>query len=71
MHRAVERCWVNAYEVLVSNGADLETKTGDDGLSARERMKRMGGYVRWVRREDEFLVEDVKMEEQRARELEG
>lgn len=71
VHRAVERCWVNAYEVLVSNGADLETKTGDDGLSARERMKRMGGYVRWVRREDEFLVEDVKMEEQRARELEG
>ncbi|EUC50221.1 hypothetical protein COCMIDRAFT_82720 [Bipolaris oryzae ATCC 44560] len=71
VHRAVERCWVNAYGVLVSNGADLEAKTKDDGVSARERMERMGGLERWSRREDEFLVEDVKVEERRVREMGG
>lgn len=70
VHRAIERCWVNAFGVLVRNGADLEARTGDDGLSARERMESMGGYDRWVRREDDFLIEDVKMEERRASELE-
>ena len=71
VHRAIERCWVNAFEVLVRNGADLEARTTDDELSARERMRRMGGFERWVRRESEFLIEDVEMEKRRVRELRG
>ncbi|EUC37610.1 hypothetical protein COCCADRAFT_33139 [Bipolaris zeicola 26-R-13] len=71
VHRAIERCWVNAFEVLVRHGADLEAKTNDDGLSARERMRSMGGFERWARREGEFLFEDVEMEKRRVRELNG
>jgi ankyrin repeat protein len=44
-HHAVAQGNVEMLEALVGAGADLEQRTGDDGLSVRER-------VEWVEDED-------------------
>jgi ankyrin repeat protein len=69
VHHAVNRCWVKVYAVLVRNGADLDLKTSDDGLTARERLQRMGGWDVWVRRETDFMFDDVERERRREGEM--
>lgn len=71
LHHAVDRCWVKTYEVLLDNGADVNAKTSDDGLTVTERMERMGGWDKWVRSEYEFIMEDVERERRRVERARG
>ncbi|USP74194.1 hypothetical protein yc1106_01468 [Curvularia clavata] len=67
VHHAVRRCWVAAYAVLVEHGADVEARTADDGMSAKERMERMGGEKAWAGREPDFIAEDMEREKRREK----
>jgi ankyrin repeat protein len=68
IHHAVDSCWVKTFKVLVGAGADMHAKTAEDGWSAQERIERMGGWVEWVRREEECMFEDVEREKEREAE---
>jgi ankyrin repeat protein len=70
LHHAVDRCWVKTFKVLVEAGADMHAKTTKDGWSAQERIEQMGGWVEWVRREEECMFEGVEREKQREAAME-
>lgn len=57
--------------MLLDNGADVNAKTSDDGLTVTERMERMGGWDKWVRSEYEFIMEDVERERRRVERARG
>ena len=71
MHYAVSRCWVKTFAVLRQAGADMETRTRDDGLSVKERLDKFGTWDDWVNAEIDYVCDDAQREKTREAEMEA
>ena len=71
LHYAVSRCWVKTFAVLRQAGADMETRTRDDGLSVKERLDKFGTWDDWVNAEIDYVCDDAQREKTREAEMEA
>ncbi|KAF7677132.1 hypothetical protein GT037_005344 [Alternaria burnsii] len=69
LHYAVSGCWVKTFAVLRQAGADMETRTRDDGLSVKERLDKFGTWDDWVNAEIDHVWDDAQREKTREAEM--